>query len=121
MLKYCLTVDFPKTYSNFLKYVSHSALKLEKSALSKVQKSIICIFKNGKKTIFAPKKRCNLGKFHDFPSKTKKNYFFEQFFLFLAHSQCSKIGKKCNFKSSKRHYLHFQKWQKNQFLHQKKV
>ena len=27
----------------------HSALKLEKSAISKVQKHIICIFKNGKK------------------------------------------------------------------------
>ena len=30
-----------------------------------------------------------------------------------AKAQCSKIGKKCNFKSAKRHYLHFQKWQKN--------
>ena len=34
----------------------HSALKLEKSAISKVQKHIICIFKNGKKSIFAPEK-----------------------------------------------------------------
>ena len=34
----------------------HSALKLEKSAISKVQKSIICIFKNSKKSIFAPEK-----------------------------------------------------------------
>ena len=25
-------------------------------------------------------------------------------------SQCSKIRKKCNFKSTKTHYLHFQKW-----------
>ena len=28
---------------------THSALKLEKSAISKVQKNIICLFKNGKK------------------------------------------------------------------------
>ena len=35
---------------------AHSALKLEKSAISKVQKHIICIFKNGKKSIFAPEK-----------------------------------------------------------------
>ena len=37
-------------------------------------------------------------------------------------TQCSKIGKKCNFKITKTHFLLFQKWQKkNQFLHQKKV
>ena len=34
----------------------HSALKLEKNAISKVQKIIICIFKNCKKSIFAPEK-----------------------------------------------------------------
>ena len=34
----------------------HSAIKLEKSAISKVQKYIICIFKNGKKSIFALEK-----------------------------------------------------------------
>ncbi len=33
-----------------------SALKLEKSAISKVQKHIIRIFKNGKNSIFAPEK-----------------------------------------------------------------
>ena len=27
-------------------------------------------------------------------------------------AQCSKIEKKCNFKSAKKHYLYFQKWQK---------
>ena len=32
---------------------THSALKLEKSAISKVQKHIFCYFKNGKKSIFA--------------------------------------------------------------------
>ena len=32
----------------------HSALKLEKSAISKVQKHIFCHFKNGKKSIFVP-------------------------------------------------------------------
>ena len=38
------------------KYVIHSALKFEKSAISKVQKHIICHFKNGKKSTFAPVK-----------------------------------------------------------------
>ena len=48
----CLFVDrCPR-----LKPERHSALKLEKSAISKVQKSIIYIFKNGKKSIFAPEK-----------------------------------------------------------------
>ena len=32
-----------------VKKILHSALKLEKSVISKVQKSIFCIFKNGKK------------------------------------------------------------------------
>ena len=32
-----------------------------------------------------------------------------------------KVEKKCNFQSAKTHFLQFQKWQKNQFLHQKKV
>ena len=36
--------------------VLHSALKLEKNAISKVQKHIFCYFKNGKKSIFAPEK-----------------------------------------------------------------
>ena len=31
----------------------HSAIKLEKSAISKVQKHIFCNFKNDKKSIFA--------------------------------------------------------------------
>ena len=35
----------------------HSALKLEESAISKVQKHIICIFKIGKKSIFFTRKR----------------------------------------------------------------
>ena len=34
----------------------HSALKLEKSAISKVQKHIFCYFKNGKKSILHKKK-----------------------------------------------------------------
>ena len=41
-------------------------------------------------------------------------------FIRKVHSAL-KSEKKCNFKSAKKHYLHFQKWQKNQFLHQKKV
>ena len=32
----------------------HSALKLEKSVISKIQKLVFCYFKNGKKSIFAP-------------------------------------------------------------------
>ena len=40
----------------------HSALKLEKSAISKVQKHIFCIFKNGKISIFAPAKSLKLPK-----------------------------------------------------------
>ena len=32
-------------------------------------------------------------------------------------TQYSKIGKKCNLKSTKTHFLQFPKWQKNQFLH----
>ena len=40
--------------------------------------------------------------------------------LLISHSAL-KLEKKCNFKSTKTHYLHFQKCAKNQFLHQKKV
>ena len=35
-------------------------------------------------------------------------------------TQCSKIGKKCNFKRAKKHYLYFQKWQKINFCKRKK-
>ena len=35
-------------------------------------------------------------------------------------TQCSKIGKKCNFKNAKKPYLHFQKWQKINFCTRKK-
>ena len=44
----------------------HSALKLEKSAISKVQKNIICILKNGKKNNFCTRKNsenCIFGSF----------------------------------------------------------
>jgi len=44
----CRGMDSDKT--------QHSALKKEKSVISKVQKNIICIFKNGKKSTFAPEK-----------------------------------------------------------------
>ena len=37
-----------------------------------------------------------------------------------TQAQCSKIGKKCNLKSAKKHYLHFQKWQKINFCTRKK-
>ena len=48
--------------------ILHSALKLEKSAISKVQKDIICNFINSKKSIFAPEKILKLPKmqFWDF-------------------------------------------------------
>ena len=36
------------------------------------------------------------------------------------NTQCSKIGKKCNFKSTKTHFLQFQKWQKINFCTRKK-
>ena len=38
----------------------------------------------------------------------------------IHEAQCSKIGKKCNFKSAKKHYLHFQKWQRINFCTRKK-
>ena len=34
----------------------------------------------------------------------------------IHEAQCSKIGKKCYFKSAKTHYLHFQKYQKSLIL-----
>ena len=37
----------------------------------------------------------------------------------LFKAQCSKIGKNCNFKSAKKHYLHFQKWKKINFCARK--
>jgi hypothetical protein len=40
----------------------HIALKMEKSAISKVQKHIICIFQKGKKSIFAPEKSLKIPK-----------------------------------------------------------
>ena len=47
----------------FLDASYHSALKLEKSAISKVKKKInFCHFKNGKKSIFAPEKSLKLPK-----------------------------------------------------------
>ena len=45
-----------RKYNDFKMFIFHSALKLEKSAISKVQKHIFCHFKNGKKSIFAQKK-----------------------------------------------------------------
>ena len=52
----------------------HSALKLEKSAISKVQKSIIFAFlKMAKKSIFAPEKSLNYQKCN---FRLKKNNYF---------------------------------------------
>ena len=41
--------------------VLHSALKLEKNCNFKSAKNIICIFKNGKKSIFAPEKSLKIA------------------------------------------------------------
>ena len=49
-------MDEPKREARFGLSLVHSALKLKKSAISKVQKSIICIFKNGKKQFLHQKK-----------------------------------------------------------------
>ena len=57
--------------------VPHSALKLKKSAISKVQKHIICIFKNGKKINFCTRKKsenCIFGSFKLF-SGEKIDFF----------------------------------------------
>ena len=73
---------------NFLQYLGfhqilahhhlemHSALKLEKSAISKVQKSIICIFKNGKKSIFAPEKSLKLPKIKFLDWKKEHDFWY---------------------------------------------
>ena len=66
--------------SNTLESELHSALKLEKSAISKVQKNIICIFKNGKKSIFAPEKILKLPKKSGFFQS--ENCIFDSFKLF---------------------------------------
>ena len=53
----------------------------------------------------------------------KKNTFkvFGSIFRISSFSvQCSKIEKKCNFKSAKKHFLLFQKWQKINFCTRKK-
>ena len=39
---------------------------------------------------------------------------------YKGDTQCSKIGKKCNFKSTKTRFLQFQKWQKINFCTKKK-
>ena len=44
----------------------HSALKLEKSAISKVQKHIFCYFKNGKKINFCTRKKFKTTKNENF-------------------------------------------------------
>ena len=49
-------------YDYLFAMLTNSALKLEKSAISKVQKHIFCYFKNGKKSIFAPEKSLKLPK-----------------------------------------------------------
>ena len=50
-----LSATISGIYFSFIN-IFHSALKLEKSAISKEQKDIFRHFKNGKKSFFAPKK-----------------------------------------------------------------
>ena len=81
----CLAMPcFNKSRSSKYNLLLHSALKLEKSAILKVQKHIFYYFKNGKKSIF-----CTRKKF-----KTSKNAIFGIF-----------SGAKIDF-------LRFLKWQK---------
>ena len=61
----------------------HSALKLEKSAISKVQKSIICIFKNGKKINFCIRKIFKITKNAIFGLKKTGFLVVLNFFLVL--------------------------------------
>ena len=42
------------------------------------------------------------------------------FNFFYCNTQCSKIGKKLQFQKCKKHYLHFQKWQKINFCTRRK-
>ena len=44
-----------------------------------------------------------------------------QVLSYLLCTQCSKIGKKCNFKSTKTHFLPFQKWHKINFCPKKSI
>ena len=57
--------------------IRHSALKLEKSASSKVQKHIFCHFKYGKKSIFAPEKSLKIA------FLVVLNFFLVQKLIFL--------------------------------------
>ena len=66
---------------------------------------------NHKKT----KRSSNISSTNQSTAKSPKNSAKRK----RGSAQCSKIGKKCNFKSAKKHYLHFQKWQKINFCPQK--
>ena len=60
----------------------HSAVKLEKTAISKVQKHIFCYFKNGKKINFCTRKKFKTTKNEIYKKtlfafwKMAKNQFF---------------------------------------------
>ena len=119
----------------------HSALKLEKKCNFKRAKNTICIFKNGKKSIFITRKKFKTTKNAIFRVKcssdclansltclSKKEEFFLRKTKNSFNSICPdkplhsalKLEKKCNFKSAKKHYLHFQKWQEINFCSRKK-
>ena len=77
--------------------IVHSALKLEKSAISKMQKNLICIFKNGKKSISAQEKSLKLPKMQ-----------LLHFFLILEHCIVSSLASRTSLYPFARVHLRFQ-------------
>ena len=53
--------------------------------------------------------------------KTEQNASKFAIFYIYVQPKLKIRKKKCNFKSTKTHFVQFQKMAKNQFLHQKKV
>ena len=67
-------------------FTNHCALKLEKSAISKVQKNIICIFKNDKKNQFLHQKKSQKIAFC-----VVLNFFLVQKLIFLPFLKLQKM------------------------------
>ena len=94
------------TFPEKLVNCSRAAHKLYRSSTSQTSKA--CLKKNRAmsftSTLIFPNERA---------MSSNEQLATHHYFLYIA--QCSKIEKKCNFKSTKTHYLHFQKWQKINF------
>ena len=73
------------------KILLHSALKLEKSAISKVQKRIFYNFKNGKKSFFGTRKKLKTTK------NAILNFFLVQKLIFCHFWNCKKCVWNCTF------------------------